>query len=127
MKGTDDQHLSKRERQIMDIIHQKGELSVSEVIDALSNPSSYNSIRTLMNILEKKGHLKHRQEGNKYIYYATVQKERAKKNALDHLIRTYFDKSAPSIVSSLLSDHRLTKAELDEISRLIEEAKKDVE
>ena len=119
----DYQDLSKRERQIMDIIHQKGELSVSEVIDALSNPSSYNSIRMLMNILEKKGHLQHRQQGNKYIYYATIQKERAKKNALDHLIKTYFDKSAPSIVSSLLSDHQFSKEDLDEISRLIEEAK----
>lgn len=116
--------LSKRERQIMDIIHRRGEASVSDILKYLENPSSYNSMRTLMNILEKKGHLVHRLKGNKYIYKATAQKENVKKTALDNLIRTYFDKSALSVVSSLLSQQQLSEEELDTIGKIIDDAKK---
>ncbi len=123
MAETDYKNLSKRERQIMDILHQLGEGSVNEVIDKLVNPSGYNSIRMLMNILEKKGHLQHKTEKNKYIYFPTLKKEVAKKSALNHLMTTYFDKSAPSIVSTLLSDKKLTAGDLEEISKMIEKAR----
>ena len=115
--------LSKRERQIMDIIHRLGEASVGEVIEELSNPPGYNSIRMLMNILEEKGHLKHRNEKNKYFYSATLQKEVVKKSALNHLLSTYFNRSVPEVMSTLLSQKKISAAELEELSNLIKKAK----
>lgn len=115
--------LSKRERQIMDIIHRLGEASVGEVLDELSNPPGYNSVRMLMNILEEKGHLQHRNEKNKYFYSATLQKEVVKKSALDHLLSTYFNRSVPEVMSALLSQKRISATELEELSELIQKAK----
>lgn len=123
MANKDYQQLSKRERQIMDVLHQVGEGSVQEVLDRLPDPSGYNSIRMLMNILEKKGHLQHRIEKKKFIYYPTLKKELAKKSALEHMMTTYFEKSVPKVVSALLSDKKLTEADLDVLSELIEKAK----
>ena len=123
MTKADYKNLSKRERQIMDILHQFGEGSVNDVLDKMENPSGYNSIRMLMNILEKKGHLQHRTEKNKYIYFPTLKKEVAKKSALNHIMTTYFDKSAPNVVSTLLTDKKLTEKDLEEISELIEKAR----
>ena len=123
MAKPDHIDLSKRERQIMDILHQIGEGSVNDVLDKLTNPSGYNSIRMLMNILVKKGHLQHRTEKKKYIYYPTLKKEMAKKSALDHMLTTYFERSVPQVVSSLLSDKKLSEDELDEISEMIEKAR----
>lgn len=117
--------LSKRERQIMDIIHRLGEASVGEVLEALTNPPGYNSIRMLMNILEEKGHLKHRNEKNKYFYSATLQKEVVKKSALNHLLSTYFNRSVPEVMSALLSQKKISSAELEELSELINKAKQD--
>ena len=126
MDTSDYQNLSKRERQIMDVVHRLNEASVNDVIERLPNPSGYNSIRMLMNILEKKGHLDHRVDKKRFIYFPTVQKEVVKKSALDHMLATYFDKSVPSVVSALLSEKDLTHAELDELSEMISQAKKNV-
>lgn len=115
--------LSKRERQIMDVIHRLGEASVGEVLEKLSNPPGYNSVRMLMNILEEKGHLKHRNEKNKYFYSATLQKDVVKKSALDHLLSTYFNRSIPEVMSTLLSQKRISATELEELSELIRKAK----
>ncbi len=123
MTKTNYLNLSKRERQIMDILHQLGEGSVNEVLEKLTDPSGYNSIRMLMNILEKKGYLKHKSIKNKYIYFPTVKKEIAKKSALNHLMETYFDKSAPNVVSTLLTDKKITEEDLDEISKMIEKVR----
>ena len=122
---SDPAYLSKRERQIMDVVHQQGEVSVADVLERLPDPSGYNSIRRLMTILEQKGHLQHRKVKNKYIYYATVQKEAAKRSALNHLLRTFFSGSTPKVVSTLLKEKDLTNEDLEELSRMIEEAKKD--
>ena len=125
MSGEIYDDLSKRERQIMDIIHRLGEASVGEVLDELSNPPGYNSIRMLMNILEEKGHLKHHNEKNKYFYSATLQKEVVKKSALEHLLSTYFNRSVPEVMSALLSQKKISSAELQELSELIKRAKED--
>lgn len=109
----------------MDILHQLGEGSVNEVLERLTDPSGYNSIRMLMGILEKKGHLKHKAIKNKYIYFPAVKKEVAKKSALKHLMETYFDKSAPSIVSTLLTDKGITEEDLEEISKLIQKVRNE--
>lgn len=118
------QKFSKRERQIMDIIHQLGEASVNDVLDRLPDPPGYNSVRMLMNILERKGFLKHHQIKNRYIYSATAQKEEVKKSALDHLLKTFFGGSTPKVVSTLLEQRNLSEADLDELSQMIEAAKK---
>ena len=115
--------LSKRERQIMAIIHRLGEASVGDVLEKLSNPPGYNSVRMLMNILEEKGHLKHRNEKNKYYYSATLQKEVVKKSALDHLLSTYFNKSIPDVMSALLAQKKVSPTELEELSEMIQKAK----
>lgn len=115
--------LSKRERQIMAIIHRLGEASVGDVLGKLSNPPGYNSVRMLMNILEEKGHLKHRNEKNKYYYSATLQKEVVKKSALDHLLSTYFNKSIPDVMSALLAQKKVSPTELEELSEMIQKAK----
>ncbi len=124
MAKKDYENLSKRERQIMNVLHQLGEGSVGAVLERLTDPSGYNSIRKLMNILEEKGLLQHRKEKNKYIYFPTVKKEVAKKSALKLLVETYFDRSVPSIVSTLLADKKLTAKDLDEISDMIAAAKR---
>lgn len=115
--------LSKRERQIMDIVHRLGEASVGEVLDELTNPPGYNSVRMLMNILEEKGHLKHRNEKNKYFYSATAKKEAVKKSALNHLLSTYFNKSVPEVMSTLLAQKKISTTELEELSELIKSAR----
>ena len=107
----------------MDVLHQIGEGSVNDVLEKLTDPSGYNSIRMLMNILEKKGHLQHRTEKKKYVYFPTIKKEVAKKSALDHMLTTYFDKSVPKIVSTLLSDKKLSEEDLNELSKMIEDAR----
>ena len=123
MAPLDYKNLSKRERQIMDVLHRIEEGSVQEVLEKLPDPSGYNSIRMLMNILVKKGHLQHRTEKKKYVYFPTLKKEVAKKSALDHILATYFNKSVPKVVSTLLSDKKLTEEDLDELSDMIEKAK----
>ena len=125
MSQKDYQKLSKRERQIMDIIHQLGEASVAEVLDRLPDPPGYNSARMLMNILERKGMLKHRQEKKRYIYSATTKTEEVKKSALDHLLKTFFGGSAPKVVSTLIQERNLSPEDLDELSQMIEKAKQE--
>ena len=126
MKAPDYSNLSKRERSIMDVLHRIGEGSVQDVIDRLTNPSGYNSIRMLMNILTKKKHLQYRTEKKKYIYFPTVKKEVAKKSALSHLMSVYFDKSVPDVVSTLLSEQELSEKDLEELNEMIEKAKEDL-
>jgi BlaI family penicillinase repressor len=119
------QDLSKRERQIIDIIHRIGEGSVHDVIDQMKDPSGYNSIRVLMTILVKKGQLKHRKEKNKYIYSTVKQKEEVKDTALDHVMKTFFSNDATGIVANLINREKMTKSDLDELSQMIEAAKKE--
>ena len=119
--------LSKRESQIMDIIYKLGEASVLEVQRKLPDPPGYNSVRVLLTILEKKGYLKHKKESQKYIYLPTVLPEKAKRSMLEHVMGTFFDGSAPKLVSTLLdmSVSDLSKKELAELSKMIENAKRE--
>lgn len=120
-------HLSRRERQIMDIIYQKGEATVAEVRMLLPDPPSYSSVRALMSVLKKKGYLKHKEQGRRYIYYPTVALDRVKSSALKHLMETFFDDSAERVMAALLNIRGLdlSKRELERMARLIEEAKKE--
>ena len=122
-------HLSRRERQIMDIIYQRGEASVADVLTNLPDPPGYNSVRVLLRILEDKGYLSHRQEGQRYIYLPTVLPEKAKRSELERLLRTFFEDSTPKVMSALLdiSASKMSEKELDELSQMVEQAKKERE
>jgi len=126
MKTTTHQDLSRRERQILDILYQQGQATAAEVQNDLPEPPSYSAVRALLRILEEKGHVRHEQDGPRYIYLPTVGRENAKRSALRHMLRTFFDDSAEQAISALLDDSsaKLSPAELDRLARLIEDARK---
>ena len=94
--------LSRRERQIMDVIFEKGAATAEEVREAMPDPPGYSSVRTLLRILEDKGLLKHKQQGPRYLYKPTMRRDRAKNLALKHLMRTFFDNSVEEVVAALM-------------------------
>jgi len=110
----------------MDVLFRMGQATAAEVEGALSDAPSYSAVRTLLRILEEKGHISHESDGARYVYKAKVAKEAAGNSALSHLVKTFFEGSAAKVVSALV-DHgsRLTKEELDEIARLIARARKE--
>ena len=119
-------HLSRRERQIMDIVYTRSQASVGEVLEDMADPPSYSSVRALMRILEEKGHLRHRPQGVKYVYTPTRPRHAAAKSAVRQMLSTFFDDSASKAVAALLdvSDARLTKEELNRMRKLIDGARK---
>lgn len=123
--GNPARGLSRRERQIMDVIYRKGRATVQEVLDALEDPPSYSSIRAIMRLLEEKGRLRHVSEGPRYVYLPTRPKETARKSALKHLLTTFFDDSVETAVAALLDvkARQLNDDDLDRLQRLIEEAR----
>jgi predicted transcriptional regulator len=125
----DPQHetLSRRERQIMDVIYRRGEATALDVIEDLPDPPTYSAVRALLAVLERKGHVKHTTEGTKYVYSATRSRQRAAKSAIKRLLSTFFDNSVEKAVATLLegSDSRLSEKDLDRLSQLIDKAKED--
>src|SRR5689334_15108328 len=119
--------LSRRERQILDILYQGGKLSAAEVREAMPDAPSYSAVRTLLRVLEEKGHVKHRAEGLKYVYVPSVPREKAKRTAVKHLLDTYFNGSPEQIVAALLdvSSTELTREELERMAAMIEQAQKE--
>lgn len=117
--------LSRRERQIMDVIYQRNRATASDVHEALPDAPSYSAIRALLRILEEKGHLRHELDGQKYVYLPSVARDQAKRGALRHLLDTFFDGSVEQAVAAMLdsSSRKLQPAELERLSRLIDEAK----
>ena len=120
-------NLSRRERQIMDIIYRRGKASATEVMEGMPDPPSYSAVRAMLRILEEKGCLTHEQDGQTYIYSPTLDRERARESALKHLVTTFFDGSTEQAVAALLdiSSGELSQAELGRLANLIEEAKKE--
>ncbi len=116
--------LSRRERQIMDIVYQRGSVSVADVHKDLPDPPSYSAVRALLRILEEKGYLTHRKSGRRYIYRPTQPRHLAGRSALKQIFQTFFDKSIEKTVMALVSDADLSDEELDRLSQLIEQAKK---
>jgi predicted transcriptional regulator len=119
--------LSRRERQIMDILYQRGKASASDVREAMEDAPGYSAVRAMLRVLEEKGHVKHQAEGLKYVYVPVVAREKAKRSAVKHLLDTFFGGSPEQIVAALLdvSATRLTREELDRMSELIEKAKRE--
>lgn len=121
------QGLSRRERQIMDILYRSGKASASDVLNAMPDPPSYSAVRAMLRVLEEKGHVKHQEEGLKYVYVPVVAREKAKRSAVKHVMETFFNGSAEQIVAALLdvSSTKLTRDELDRMAEMIEKAKKE--
>lgn len=119
--------LSRRERQILEILYQRGKASASEVREAMKDAPSYSAVRTLLRILEEKGHVRHRAAGMRYVYTPTVAREKVKRSAVKHLLNTYFRGSPEEIVAALLdvSSTRLTGEKLDRIAEMIEKARNE--
>ena len=116
--------LSRRERQIMNIIYQRGHASVADVLENLPDAPSYSTVRALLRILEAKGHLVHQKDGPRYIYRPTQPRHQAGQSALKQIVQTFFDKSIEKTVAALVSDVEVSDEELDRLSQLIEQAKK---
>ena len=124
---SDEKALSRRERQIMDVVYAKGESTAAQVVAALPDPPSKTSIRTLMTILERKGHLKHREQGNAYVYVPTNPRQQAAKSALRRVLQTFFAGSLEQAVATHLADDQshIDEAELKRLAKLIQQAKKE--
>src|SRR3954471_24747854 len=118
--------LSRRERQIMDVIYRRGRATAAEVLEDLPDPPSYSAVRAMLRLLEEKGHVRHEQDGPRYIFLPTVNRDRARKSALKHVVRTFFDGSATDAVAALLdADAKLTEKDLDRLSVMIQNARKE--
>ena len=119
--------MSRREREMMDIIFRAGRATATEVMDAMGDPPSYSAVRATLRVLEQKGMLRHEDDGTRYVYRPTVNRDKARQNALDHLMTTFFEGSVANVVTALLekSKTELSQDELDQIESLIAGARKE--
>lgn len=117
--------LSRRERQIMDILYRRGSATAAEIKAELPEAPSYSAVRAMLRILEEKGHLKHHADGPRYVFTPVVARNAAQKSALRQMVRTFFDGSATQAVAALLdmSARNLSDDELEELGKLVEQAK----
>lgn len=122
---TTNDSLSRRERQILDILYAKGAATAADVLEALSDPPSYSAVRALLRILEEKGHARHESQGTRYVYLPMVPRERARDSALSRIVKTFFDGSAAQAAAALVDSGSLSDDELDKLSSLIERARKE--
>jgi BlaI family penicillinase repressor len=127
MKKEAHMNLSRRERQIMNVIYQRGQATAGEVMENIPNPPSYSAVRAMLRLLEEKGYLKHQQDGPRYVYLPTLSREKASQSALKQLVQTFFDGSAEQAVAALIdiSKSKMSDSELDRLSALIEQARKE--
>src|ERR1035438_7656141 len=119
--------LSRRERQIMDILYRLGKASAAEVREAMPDAPSYSAVRAMLRVLEEKGTIRHQEEGLKYVFTPVVARDKAKRSAVQHVVETFFGGSAEAAVAALLdvSSTKLTRGELDRLGELIEKAKRE--
>jgi predicted transcriptional regulator len=127
MKKPTAQSLSRRERQIMDILYRHGRATAAEIHQALPDRPSYSAVRAKLRVLEEKGHIRHEEQALRYVYVPLVARDRAKQSALKHLLETFFDNSAEQVVTALLDlpAAELSREKLDRLSNLIEKAKQE--
>ena len=129
MRKDGHRNLSRRERQIMDILYQRGRASASEIQQAMPDPPTYSAVRAKLRVLEEKGHVRHEEEALRYVYLPVVARDSARRSALRHMLSTFFENSVEQAVAALvdLSSANISREELDRISSLIEAAKKEAE
>ncbi len=125
--GASEKGLSRRERQIMEVIYRRRQATSAEVLEDLPDPPSYSAVRAMLRVLEEKGHLRHEQQGPRYVFLPTVPREQAQRSALKTLVQTFFDGSTEQAVAALIdqSDRALSDAELARLARLINQARKE--
>src|SRR5712691_5238655 len=129
-KGKDGhRNLSRRERQMMDILYQRGRATASEIHEAMPEPPSYSAVRAKLRVLEEKGHVRHEEESLRYVYLPTMARDTARRSALRHMVSTFFAGSVEDTVAALLdiSAADLSQKDLDRISSLIDQARKEGE
>ncbi len=126
MGSRPEEALSRRERQIMDVVYALGQATAAEVADRLPDPPTRTAVRTMLRILEQKGHLTHRQEGLAFVYKASRPRARAGRSALERVLKTFFDGSLEKAVAAHLGDaaNGMSAEELDRLASLIEQARK---
>ena len=124
MSQTPDQ-LSRRERQIMDIVYARGQATAADVTSALADPPSYSAVRALLRILEQKGHLRHLQDGPRYVFLPTVSRDRARRSALRNLVRTFFDGSSAQAAAALIDQAQLSDPDFQRLADAIGKARKE--
>jgi len=127
MKKPTPHSLSRRERQIMDILYRQGRATASEIHQALPDRPGYSAVRAKLRVLEEKGHIRHEEQALRYVYLPLVNRDRARQSALRHLLETFFDNSAEQAITALLGLHTggLSREKLKHLSELIEKAKKE--
>ena len=120
------QALTRRERQIMDILYRRGRATAAEVMGDMTGDPNYSTVRTQLRVLESKGHVRHEEEGLRYIYMPAVPRHAARKSALRHVVETFFDGSTEKVVTALLGGEsaRLSDEELDRIAAAVARARK---
>jgi BlaI family penicillinase repressor len=119
--------LSRRERQILDILYARGGATAAEILGSLTDPPSYSTIRALLRVLEQKGHVRHEEDGPRYVFFPRVSRQRASVTALRHVLNTFFDGSAVAAATALVdgSASKISPEELDRLEALIEKARKE--
>jgi len=126
MKKDEHRALSRRERQIMDILYQRGRASASEILEAMPDAPTYSAVRAKLRVLEEKGHVRHEEEALRYVYVPTLARDTARRSALRHMVSTFFEGSVEEAVAALLDlgSARLSQEDLDRIARLVDDARK---
>jgi predicted transcriptional regulator len=121
------QQLSRREREIMDVIYRRRKATASAVHASLASPPSYSAVRATLRILEEKGFVRHKREGQRYVFFPTVSRTKERRRALGQVLKTFFDGSTEQALAALLdlSKKDLTKEELNRLTKLIEDARKE--
>lgn len=119
--------LSRRERQIMDVLYRRGRATAAEILEDLPDPPSYSAVRAMLRVLEDKKHIRHEEKDLRYVYLPVVPREKARRSAVAHLLDTFFDGSAEQAVATLLnvSSKDLSEEDFDRLAALIEEARKE--
>jgi len=127
MRKSKPQALARREREIMDVLYKLGRASVGQVLAALPDRLNYSTVRAQLRVLEEKGHVRHEQHGLRYVYFAAVPRDVARRSALRHLVETFFDGSVENVVAALLGGEvsRISRKELDRLARLITKGGKE--
>lgn len=119
--------LSRREREIMDVLYRTSSATAAEIHQAITDPPSYSAVRAMLRVLEEKGHIRHEEKELRYVYFPVVSREKAKRSAVTHLLATFFEGSTEQAVATLLdlSARRLSEEELQRIAERIERARKE--
>ncbi len=119
--------LSRRERQIMDVLYRRGRATAAEILEEIPDPPGYSAVRAMLRVLEEKKHIRHEEKDLRYVYLPVVPREKARRSAVAHLLETFFDGSAEQAVATLLnvSARDLTAEDFDRLASLIEQARRE--